>query len=130
MTPTEAFQPLHRHDRGLTTLEVLVALIVLAAGILPVAAASHAAQRGTEDAWRRTTAALLGGRRLDSLRLAGWFGPSCDELSSGAAVPRPGLRERWSIGDSGAGRQVAESLVLRTSGGEATLILRTVVACR
>lgn len=76
---------------GFTLLEVLVALVVLATGILGLSANAALVSRLVGDGSRLTIAATLATARFEQLR-----GESCATATSGAATTR-GIEERWSV---------------------------------
>ncbi len=76
---------------GFTLLEVLVALVVLATGILGLSANAALVSRLVGDGSRLTIAATVATARFEQIR-----GGSCSSATSGAATTR-GIDERWSV---------------------------------
>jgi prepilin-type N-terminal cleavage/methylation domain-containing protein len=74
-----------------TLLEVLVALVVLATGILGLSASAALVSRLVGDASRLTLAATVATARLEQLR-----GLPCGSAAPGTAITR-GIEERWAI---------------------------------
>jgi prepilin-type N-terminal cleavage/methylation domain-containing protein len=75
---------------GFTLLEILVALVILSAGILGLAATATLASRLVGDASRLTIAGTVATARLEQLRSV-----PCATGVSGVAVTR-GIEERWT----------------------------------
>lgn len=97
----------HRVAEGFTLLEVLVALVVLSAGILGLAASSALVSRLIGDGSRLTVAATLATARFEQLRAL-----PCSSVAAGAAVTR-GIEERWTatpMGPPGASRALEVQL--------------------
>lgn len=81
-----------RSRRGVTILEVLVALFVLQFALLGLAAAGVVALRATTDAVSRARAATIAANRLESLRLT-----RCAISVSGEMGHPPGITEWWTV---------------------------------
>ena len=97
----------HRLPEAFTVLEVLVALVVLSAGILGLAANSALVSRLVGDGTRLTVAATLATARFEQLRAL-----PCASVTAGTAVTR-GIEERWAataIGAPGAARALEVQL--------------------
>lgn len=107
---------LHPDRHAFTLLEVLVALIVLAVGILGLSASSALVSRLVGDASRLTIAATVATARLEQLR-----GISCAGAAPGTAITR-GIEERWAVAPMGQGPgtalevQLTVTYRLRTRG--------------
>jgi Tfp pilus assembly protein PilV len=71
-------------ERGASIVEMMVALLVLAVGILAVGQLFPAGTRGQQKDRMFTTANMLAHEQLETLRAADWFGPS---MSIGAHGP-------------------------------------------
>jgi prepilin-type N-terminal cleavage/methylation domain-containing protein len=80
---------------GFTLLEVLVALVVLAIGILGLSANAASVSRLVGDGSRLTLAAAVATARLEQLRAL-----PCASVAPGTAVTR-GIEERWTIAPMG-----------------------------
>ena len=107
---------LHCGRHAFTLLEVLVALIVLAVGILGLSASSALVSRLLGDTSRLTIAATVATARLERLR-----GGSCAGAVPGSAVTR-GIEERWTVAPMGQAPgaalevQITVAYRLRTRG--------------
>jgi prepilin-type N-terminal cleavage/methylation domain-containing protein len=80
----------HAFAEGFTLLEVLVALVILSAGILGLAGNAALVSRLVGDGSRLTVAASLATARFEQLRAV-----PCARVVGGTAVTR-GVEERWS----------------------------------
>jgi Tfp pilus assembly protein PilV len=84
-------RPVHRHRAGLTLLEVLVAMLVLTAGILTTITTQLAVARLRAHDTVRLRAAAAAAGTLDSLRAV-----PCQSLTSGNAV-EPDAHLAWNV---------------------------------
>lgn len=117
--------------RGFSLVEVLVAIVVLAIGILALAQSSGAVTtmiaRGKQD----TEASLAAQRQLERLRhQAQATTPKCAGLANGSATgPTPGTLVTWTISGGGDSRDVQVTVTYRISRGVRTDTIRTVLGC-
>ena len=65
---TSVIQNIHRGQRGFSLIEVLIAILVLAIGLLGMAQMQASGMRSTHGAYLRTQGTLLTGDMLDSMR--------------------------------------------------------------
>jgi Tfp pilus assembly protein PilV len=112
--------------RGLTVIEVLVALILVTVGLLGFAATSALALRSTTMAAREHDALT----RLDG-RMALLGAAGCERAVSGdTSFDSAGVRERWTVG---AVRNGAATVALTVEWvdprGPHTLSLRSALLC-
>ena len=101
----------HRYaERGLSLVEILVALTILSVGLLGLAGAGVTVTRLLGDGrWATTTMGSASGR-IELLRAAARDSASCASLSGGSAPLPGGLLERWTI--SPGDRSVAVAVVV------------------
>ncbi|MCY7379810.1 MAG: hypothetical protein LH467_10810 [Gemmatimonadaceae bacterium] len=105
-------------------VEVLVALVLVAVGLLAVAGASALALRTANSASRERLAVRHADRRLAWLTAAG-----CTSASTGTDSAA-GMRERWSMADSLDGVAIVEtSVAWRAGARQRKLTLRSAVVC-
>src|SRR5687767_13282556 len=114
-----------RH-RGVSIVEVLVALVLLAVGLLGVAGNGAIAMRASGGAARERRAAQRAGDRLAALREQG-----CASARSGTlADPEAALVERWTVGAVSAGAALVDAEVRwRAPAGQRVLLLRGGILC-
>ena len=112
--------------RGVSIVEVLVALVLLSVGLLGVAGNGAIAARASSGAARERRAVQRAGDRLAALREQG-----CSVARSGAlSDPRAALAERWTVGAVvGGAALVDEEVRWRAPAGERTLLLRGGLLC-
>jgi prepilin-type N-terminal cleavage/methylation domain-containing protein len=118
--------------RGLTLIEVLIALIVLGVGILALTGSSSLVTRMLGRGKVETQAALLASRRVEMLRVAASSTtPRCTSprFSSGGPVSDGGLRESWTVSSSGQLRHVTVIVAYLTVRGTRTAVLETTIEC-
>jgi Tfp pilus assembly protein PilV len=80
-------------ERGITLAEVLIATVIIAIGLVALAAAVPVATYGVQEGNQLSTATFLANARLDQARNAQWTAsPAADNLgvSSGNAAPQSG----------------------------------------
>jgi prepilin-type N-terminal cleavage/methylation domain-containing protein len=113
-------------DRGYTIIELLVAMMVLAVGMLGLAATAVAVARLSGGGMRQTIAAAVARSRFELLRSGG-----CARVSSGAAVIR-GVHESWTARARGVRVfEVTDSVrfVASSARREETQTFRSLVRC-
>jgi prepilin-type N-terminal cleavage/methylation domain-containing protein len=111
--------------RGFTVVEVLVALIVVAIGLLGVAGASALALRASSAALRERAATTRARTRLAMLDAAGCASATDGELPLGG-----GLVDHWTVGSAANGARMVE---VRAQWDDVrrrrTLVLRSALLC-
>ena len=114
------------HRRGVTIVEVLVALVLLAVGLLGVAGNAAIAVRASGGAARERRAVQRAGDRLAALREQG-----CAVARSGTlADPAAALTERWTVGAASAGAALMDVEVRwRAPAGQRLLLLHGGILC-
>jgi Tfp pilus assembly protein PilV len=109
--------------RGFTVVEVLVALVVLAAGVIALASAAAFVVRQVGASDRLARAANLAASRLERLASAG----SCSALASGSASSG-GFAEEWTVGSGTSVVPVA--VTVRIPPGPRSVTIASSVLCR
>ena len=124
-TRTFRCNPIHHLARpGLTVVEVLVALVLVAVGLLAIAGASALALRAASLVSRERLAVRQADRRLARLTAAGCTSASAGTDSVG------GMLERWTIADSLGGVASVEASVEWQAGARLrVLTLRSALVC-
>jgi len=111
--------------RGFTVVEVLVALIVVAVGLLGVAGASAVALRASHAAVREQSALSRARSRLALIESGG-----CGSAASGERQAGPGLKDRWTVGPLVNGVRLAEvGSDWDDTGRRRTVTLRSALLC-
>jgi Tfp pilus assembly protein PilV len=115
-----------RSRGGLSIVEVLVALVLLAIGLLGVAGNGAIAMRSSGGAARERRAAQRAGDRLATLREEG-----CALARSGTLLdPAAALVERWTVGSVSGGAVLVDVEVRwRAPAGQRVLLLRSGILC-
>jgi type II secretion system protein I len=113
---------------GFTIIELLVALVILSAGLLALHGSSALTLRLLGGGWTRTLAANVAQQRLEQLRSS-----ACTGAGSGSDETR-GVRQRWTVSphNSGAGIELTVEYLVRVSRGatvERSASFRAVVPC-
>ena len=122
-------------SRGFTLVEVLIAILILAVGIIALAGSSASVTRMIGRGKIETRAAHAATRRMEQLRLAaavraeGGLRCSSPAFASGGPVIGAGMSERWQVLGSGRVRQVRVSVSYLTVRGPRTAELETRITC-
>jgi len=108
-----------------TVVEVLVALVIVAVGLLGVAGASASALRASGAALREGAAA-----RRASSRLALLEAGECASATSGDMRLANGLRDSWSVGIAANGVRLVEARAeWDDTGRRRAVVLRSALLC-
>jgi prepilin-type N-terminal cleavage/methylation domain-containing protein len=130
---SEQKEVLVKHSRlGLTLVEVLIAVTVLAVGLLAVTGSSAMVTRMIGRGKVETEAALHAARRMELLRAAAASTtPRClaTGFKSGGPVLSGTLTESWSVSPTGPLRQVRVTVGYLTVHGVRSAVLETAIAC-
>ena len=112
--------------QGVSIVEVLVALVLLAVGLLGVAGNGAIAMRASGGAARERRAAQRAVDRIAALREQG-----CAAARSGALTdPAAALEERWTVGVVAGGAALVDAEVRwRAPAGQRVLLLRGGILC-
>lgn len=116
---------------GFTITEVLIAVIVLAVGVLALVGGSAAATRMLSQGQRTTNATAVGAARLERLRrAANSTNPRCTAagFASGTATTN-NVGEKWTVPTTGIARTVTEAVTYKKYSGTITDTLATIVSC-
>ncbi|MGH7733177.1 MAG: prepilin-type N-terminal cleavage/methylation domain-containing protein [Gemmatimonadales bacterium] len=116
---------------GFTITEVLVAIIILAIGILALAGGSTAATKMLSQAERSTWAAAVASARIETLRrVANRTVPRCTDaaFASGTATTR-GVSEAWTVPSTGTARVVLEVVTYVKFRGTISDSIATIIGC-
>ena len=116
-----------RPRRGVTIVEVLIAMLVLTFGLLGMAGFSLTLTRQFKTSTRQETAALMVQSRLDSIASI-----RCETLApsgtqSGTLV-RLGVTEKWSIADGNDIKILTDTVTF--SPRTVPLVYRSIIPCR
>ncbi|HUQ15658.1 MAG TPA: prepilin-type N-terminal cleavage/methylation domain-containing protein [Gemmatimonadales bacterium] len=120
-----------RHSRsGFTLIEVLVAVTILAVGVVAMAGSSAAVTRMIGRGKIDTRAAQLATRQVEALRLTAYSTtPRCTALANGGPVTTDRVALSWTVAATGTGQTVNVSASYRTARGARTQVLTTYIEC-
>ena len=121
-----------RYGLGFTLIEVLLALVVLAVGILALTGSSAIVTRMIGRGKVETQAALAASRRIEALRaIAGSTSPRCTspEFGAGGPVLDNGFAQSWTVSGTGKLRRVRVTVTYLTVRGTRSAVLETGIAC-
>jgi prepilin-type N-terminal cleavage/methylation domain-containing protein len=110
--------------RGYTLVEVIVAVTVLAVGVLGAAASAVPVARLVRWGGALSSSAAAAGSQLETLRAR-----ACPELSDGAEDVAGGLRVRWTVAGSGRRREVTVTVAFPTGEGFRSETFGALMAC-
>lgn len=114
--------------RGVTLVELIVAMTILSVGLLAIVGTSGAIARGLGEARGDNMAAIIAQSRFETL--AGTACPSISLGSSTTTVTR-GVTEKWTVTDAGnATLLVVDSVSWQTRKGTRRQAFSTLLPCR
>lgn len=119
------------HSRsGFTLIEVLVAVTVLAVGVVAMAGSAAAVTRMIGRGKIDTRAAQLATLKVDSLRVAAYATtPRCTALVNGGPATTDRVTLSWTVTPTPTGRTVSVSASYGTVRGARTEVLTTYIEC-
>jgi Tfp pilus assembly protein PilV len=114
--------------KGMTIIEVIVAMMILTFGLLGMAGFSITLTRQTKWSGRQETAALLVQSRIDSVASI-----HCQNLAPGGVtqsgtLTRLGVTEKWYISDGNDIKVLLDSVTFKPR--TVPLIYRSIIPCR
>lgn len=109
---------------GFTLIEIMVAVLILAVGILGLVSTSGFVMRQVGDGAFHTRAAAIAGSRMERLRSV-----NCKTIASGGPVTTRGIVESWTVADSGRKKFVTDSLVYALRSSTLRQVHRTMILC-
>ncbi len=119
------------HHRGFSTIECLVALVILSVGALGAAVTSAFALRTVGEGNRAVRAARLLAAQTGQLRLqVRQAGGSCLVLTSGQAFGPHGEHLTWQVGAAQGGRHLTLVVSFPTARGQHSDTTPGFLACR
>lgn len=108
---------------GFTLVELLVAMMVFAVGMLGLAATAASVTRLMGGASRQTIAANIAQSRLEKLRAS-----PCSTLANGADTVR-GVVSAWTVQPVTRGVNITETVIFPTQRGNRTRTYKTTLPC-
>ena len=109
---------------GFTLVELMVAMMILAVGVLGLAATAGSVTRNMAGGKRNTIAANVAASRLERLRSA-----RCSTLTSGADTIR-GIVSAWTVTPIPRGVAITETVTFRTPQGRLRVrVYNTTIPC-
>ena len=121
-----------RSRSGLTLVEVLIAVVVLAIGLVALAGGSGLVTRMIGRGKVETRAALAASRRMETIRLAASSTtPRCTAPAfvSGGPVIDGGVSESWIVPPTGPVRRVRVTVTYLTVRGPRSASLESGIEC-
>lgn len=117
-----------RPRRGVSLVELLVAMSLLSIGLLAIVGTSGAIARSLGESRADNTAAQVASSRFEYVA-----GKACSSLTLGspATVTTRGVTEKWVVTDGGNNtRQVIDSISWLTREGTRRQVFTTLLPCR
>jgi prepilin-type N-terminal cleavage/methylation domain-containing protein len=115
---------------GFTIIEVLVAVTILAVGVVALAGSSATVTRMIGRGQSNTRAAQLATLRVEALRLLAYSTtPRCTALANGGPAVTDRVTLSWTVAVSGTGRNVTVTAAYATGRGTHTEVLTTYIEC-
>ena len=117
------------NEKGFTLVELLVAVVILAVGILALVGSTASVTKMIGSGKHTTKASLVAERRLEALRHEALGStPLCSTLAGGSATGA-GYSELWTVSGSGASRTLTARVIYQDQPGVDTLALTTMIRC-
>ena len=113
-------------NRGFTVVEVLVAIVIMALGVLGLAGTATSVSRLIGGGAEQTIAANYAMSRFEQLRST-----TCANLAAGTATKR-GMTEHWTVTASGASLYTAtDTVTYKAAGGRrpSPLVFTSYIKC-
>ena len=115
---------------GFTLIEVLIAVTILAVGVVAMAGSAAAVTRMIGRGKIDTRATQLATERLETLRRAALFTtPRCTALAGGGPTTTDHVTLVWTVQVNGSGRNVSVRATYATTRGSRTDTLTTYIEC-
>lgn len=119
-----------RNDKGFTILEVLVAVLVLAIGVIALVGSSALVTRMIGQGHRDTRAAAIAEQRLETLRQQAYATtPACTGLAGGTTAQPGSMTDTWQVAGAGNTRTLKAIVTYRTNRGTSSDTVITVIRC-
>jgi prepilin-type N-terminal cleavage/methylation domain-containing protein len=119
-----------RSRSGFTLIEVLVAVTILAVGVVAMAGSAAAVTRMIGRGKIDTRATQLATERLEMLRRAAYFTtPRCTGLANGGPLTITNVTLSWVVTVIPTGRNVTVNATYNTTRGSRTETLTTLIDC-
>jgi len=119
-----------RARSGFTIIEVLVAVTILAVGVVAMAGSSATVTRMIGRGKIDTRAAQLATRQVEALRLIAYATtPHCTNLANGGPATTDRVTVSWTVLANGTRRTVNVSASYATGRGTHTEVLTTFIEC-
>lgn len=130
----------HRHLKrsdhaGFTLVELMIAISVLAVGVIALAGTAGLVTRQIGRSRIATIATQAGTRRLEQLKLAavpsGGTAACASPTFTSSAAPSTsrGVTESWSVIGAGTMRTATVTVSYPRAGGTSTITLQTLIGC-
>ena len=113
-----------RRRSGFTLVELVLALVLVAFGLLALSATSALVTREVGSAGTRVAAALAARNRFEWLAVT-----PCASLAGGAVTHSRGVQEWWTVERNGNTVVLRDSIVIVTPSGPKALVLQSGRAC-
>ena len=104
-----------KSEAGFSTVEIVVAVMLLSVGVLGIARASADMTRALSQGDRMATAALYSQERIELLRAGG-----CDAMAAGTETKPGGYTLRWSVAQPTVSETKLIRMVTSYSSGRGT----------
>jgi prepilin-type N-terminal cleavage/methylation domain-containing protein len=126
-TPPKRRRPVTRTRRGMSLVELMVAVVLLGVGLLSMAAFSYAMTVQQRHSMNQQTASMVVQSRIDSLSSIRCQSLAPSGTVSGVTVTRK-ITEKWSITDGNDVKIIRDTLTF--AGRKNPLAYISVIPCR
>ena len=105
----------HRRERGVTLVELMVALVMLAVGILALAQLFPLGTREQVDTQRNSSANFLAQQEIERLNGLAWTHPDLAEGSHPTSTLDHAFTRTWTVANVGGGLDGVKRIVVTVS---------------
>ena len=117
-----------RERRGLTLVEVILAMFMLSVGLLALAGLSAGASKAIRGGGTQVVAAAVAQSRFDSLSSVPCAGLAANGGTTAGSATTRGVREQWTVTD---GRNIKRlNDLIEVPGRTRQLVYQSVIPCR
>jgi type IV pilus assembly protein PilV len=122
----------HRSEAGFTLVEVLMAVVLLAVGVMALVGSSAMASRMIGRGRHSTFASQVAIARIERLRqYAGSTASPCTHAQFKTdSITAGGVTEKWTVATAGLSRLVRLTVSYPTARGTATDTIHTTILCK
>jgi prepilin-type N-terminal cleavage/methylation domain-containing protein len=119
-----------RDQRGFTLIEIMIAVVVLAVGVIALVGSSAVVTRMIGQGKISTQAVQAVSQRMEQLRATAFSTtPNCTGLAAGSATSANGIVTTWTVATNGELRTIRIRVDYPTAAGGDSDTVSTIIRC-